>query len=158
MFEGEVPDKKILLNHIRNAYKQMKQEDISNIALPKSVGTYDKYDKDISEDIEFEKGTPIFNKASMIYNLIVKENKLPYMEINNGSKMKYVFVRPNNKFNTNVVAFIGNYPKEFNEIFKIDYDMIFEKQYLNIVQRIFDVLEFGQITMKDSNLMKLFDE
>lgn len=162
MFEGgpeDRPNKLKMLNHIRNANKEFQKQDISDIALPKAVKTYDKYDTEISEDeMDFESGTPIFNKASMIYNMVIKDLNLPYVEIKNGYKMKYIFTKTNNKYQAKYVAFIGKYPKEFESIFEPDIKKIFEKQYLNIVQRIFDVLEFGQITMKDSNLMKLLED
>ena len=72
--------------------------------------------------------------------------------------MKYIFVNPNNKYQTPVVAFVGHWPKEFNDIFKLDYDMIFEKQYLNVAQRIFDTLGFGKMVLKESKLSRLIDD
>lgn len=162
MFAGDsetLPNKDNMLNHIRQGYKEFQKQPISDIALPKSVGTYDKYDTEISVgQIHFEKGTPIYNKASMVYNLIIKDLNLPYTEIKNEGKMKYVFVNPNNKYQTPVVAFVGHWPKEFNDIFKLDYDMIFEKQYLNVAQRIFDTLGFGKIVLKESKLSRLIDD
>lgn len=159
MFSGDsetLPNKIAMQNHIREGYKEFKKQKIADIALPKSVGTYDKYDTEISVgNMNFEKGTPIFNKASMIYNLIIKEKNLPYVEIKDGDKMKYAFVHQNNVYKTNVVAFIGNWPKEFDDIFQIDYDEMFDKQYLRIAQRMFDTLGFGKIILKDSKLSKL---
>lgn len=162
MFAGDsetLPNKDKMLAHIRQGYKEFLKQPISDIALPKSVGTYDKYDTEISVgQIHFEKGTPIFNKASMVYNLVIKEHNLPYKEIKNEDKMKYVFVSPNNKYQMPVIAFVGNWPKEFDNIFKLDYDMIFEKQYLNVAQRIFDTLGFGKIVLKESKLSRLIGE
>jgi hypothetical protein len=56
-----------------------------------------------------------------------------------------------------VIGYIGNFPKEFNKLFLIDLDTQFEKQFLNVAQRMFDTLGFGTIQMKDSKINKLFD-
>ena len=57
-----------------------------------------------------------------------------------------------------VVKIECNYPKEFQKIFKIDYDEQFEKQFKAIGQRMFDVLDFGEITLKDSKIMSFIEE
>lgn len=158
MFEDEEPNKERMLKIIRTDYEEMKKQTISEIALPKGIGDYDKYFVDISSNQSFIKGTPIFNRASIYYNHIIKEYNLPYVEIRTGTKMKYVFVKDNNKYKTNVVGFVGNWPEEFNKIFTIDYDEIFEKQYMNIAQRMFDTLGFGLVTLKESKLMKMFED
>ena len=119
----------------------------------------EKYESDISIDNKnFVTRTPIFNRASMVYNLVIKQNNFPYVEIKTGSKMKYIFVKPNNKYKTDVIGFIGTWPKEFDNIFKIDFDEQFDKQYLNVAQRLFDAIGLGLITLKDSKLLSLIEE
>jgi DNA polymerase elongation subunit (family B) len=103
-------------------------------------------------------GTPMHNRAAIVYNFIIKSEQLPYMEIFNGTKLKYVFVESKNKYKTNVVGYIGNYPKEFNKIFKIDFNEQFEKQFRAIAQRMFDTLDFGVITLKDSKIVSIIEE
>jgi len=157
--EYSYPNKDDMLEYIRSAYKEFKSQSIQDISAPKGINGYNKYDVVLDETFSnFKPHTPMHNKASMIYNFIIKKEHLPYMEINDGTKMKYVFVNPRNKYKTNVIGYVGNYPKEFQKIFKIDYDEQFEKQFKAIGQRMFDVLDFGEITLKDSKIMSFIEE
>ena len=154
MFKGDKPNREEMLEFIRSCNKEFKKQTIEDISIPKGVKDYQKYKVDLTKDYScFKPCTPIHNRSSIVYNHVIRSNKLPYIEVNNGTKIKYVFVDSNNKYKTNVIAFVGNYPKEFNKMFKIDYQEQFEKQFLGIAQRMFDVLDFGVITMNDSKIM-----
>lgn len=159
MFQGERPNKQNMLNHIRQAFNEFKTFNISQIATPKGVKDYDAYSIELDQSYSnFKPHTPIHNRASIIYNQTIKDNNLPYMEIFNGTKLKYIYTKENNKYKSNIIGFIGNYPKEFESIFTIDYEEQFNTQYLNIAQRFFDTLGFGQVTLKDSKLLRLIEE
>lgn len=159
MFQGERPNKQNMLNHIRQAFNEFKTFNISQIATPKGVKDYDTYSIELDQSYSnFKPHTPIHNRASIIYNQTIKDNNLPYMEIFNGTKLKYIYTKENNKYKSNIIGFIGNYPKEFESIFTIDYEEQFNTQYLNIAQRFFDTLGFGQVTLKDSKLLRLIEE
>lgn len=159
MFINDLPDKEMMLKYVRQAFIDFKKQNISDISSPKGVGDYEKYYVDMTKSLtDFLPSTPIFNRASIVYNHIIKELSLPYVEIATGSKMKYIYVNPNNKYKTNVVGYVGNWPKEFDKLFKIDYDVQFEKQYLQIAQRLFDILGFSLITLKESRLSKLMED
>jgi len=159
MFEGERPNKQNMLNHIRKAFNEFKTHNINEISTPKGVKDYDAYSIELDQSYSnFKPHTPIHNRASIIYNQTIKDNNLPYMEIFNGTKLKFIYTKENNKYKSNIIGFIGNYPKEFESIFTIDYEEQFNTQYLNIAQRFFDTLGFGQVTLKDSKLLRLIEE
>ena len=42
--------------------------------------------------------------------------QLKLQKINNGTKMRFIYVQTNNILNTNVIGFIGNYPEKFKEL------------------------------------------
>ena len=157
MFEGDTPDKDKMTQFIRKTYKEFVQQPLEQISTPKGVGDYDKYSIPLSLPFQYKAHTPMANKASIIYNYIIKERKLPLQEVSNGTKIKYIYVLESNKYKTNVIGYVGNFPKEFSKIFIFDLDTQFEKQFLNIAQRMFDTLGFGTIQMKDSKINKLFD-
>lgn len=160
MFEGDCPDHKNMQEFIRAANKQFKNLAINEVASPKSVTDYDKYNVEIDK-IPFNNflpHTPIHNRASIIYNKVIKDHNLPYVEIKNGSKLKYVYVHENNAYKTDVIGFVGNWPKEFDNFFKIDFKKQFEKQYLNIADRMFETLGFGPVVLKPSKMSKLIEE
>jgi hypothetical protein len=156
MFEGDVPSKEEMTKFVRKTYKEFKTTKLEDISSPKGVSDYDKYAIPMTLPFEFAPHTPMAHKSGIIYNYIVREHKLPLMEVTNGSKLKYVYVYPNNKYKTNVIGYIGNYPKEFDKHFRIDLETQFEKQFLNVAQRMFDTLGFGVIQLKDSKIKNLF--
>jgi hypothetical protein len=141
-----------------------KVDKVSHLKPGDAFGKYilskkESYTVDLSKDLDiYLSGTPIHNRAAIVYNYIIESLKLPYMEIANGTKIKYVFVNSKNKYKTNVIGYVGNYPKEFSKMFKIDYDEQFEKQFRNIAQRMFDTLGFGEITLKDSKILSFIEE
>jgi DNA polymerase elongation subunit (family B) len=156
MFAGDVPNKDDMTKFVRKCYKEFKTTKLEDISSPKGVSDYDKYAIPMTLPFEFAPHTPMAHKSGIIYNYIVREHKLPLMEVTNGSKLKYVYVYPNNKYKTNVIGYIGNYPKEFDKHFRIDLETQFEKQFLNVAQRMFDTLGFGVIQLKDSKIKNLF--
>ena len=50
--------------------------------------------------------------------------------IQDGEKIKYIFLRKPNPFNENVISFISDFPGEFNLTEYIDYDTMYEKGFL----------------------------
>lgn len=169
MFEGEQPDKIKMLTYIRRCFNEFKNQPVENIATPKAVKGYTKYLVPLSNNMSFISRTPIHNKASMIYNYIIQELNAPFSPITDGSKMKFVFIKKTMRNNSPlkvldviknepVVGFVGNYPPIFNDMFTIDFDKQFETQFLNIAQRMFDTLNFGEIVLKESKMMSLLEE
>jgi len=157
MFEEDVPNKDRMTQFVRKAYKEFIKQPIEQISSPKGVNDYDKYSIPLELPMNFLPHTPMAHKSGMIYNYIVKTFKLPLQEVSNGTKIKYIYVYEQNKFKTNVIGYIGNFPKELKKYFELDLDTQFEKQFLNVAQRIFDSLGFGTIQMKDSKINKLFE-
>lgn len=156
MFVGDSPNNKNMLNHIKLAQKEFLKLHINDISTPKGLGDYEKYEVELDNTFDnFVSKTPIHNRAAIIYNKVIKDRHLPYVEIKSGTKLKFIYVHPNNPYKTDVVGFVGNWPKEFDNIFKVDFETQFEKQYLNVAQRIFDTLGFGKIVLKESKLSKL---
>lgn len=132
-------EKNLLL--IRGVFSEFKKHDVDEIANVGSVSDYQKYATDsVEETLLFDKGTPMRNKASIVYNHIVEKMRLPLSKIDSGSKIKYIHIVPDEKFNNaDVIAWIGNYPTEFRGLFKIDYEKQFET-FLNVLERMHTVL------------------
>ena len=142
-----------MLRKIKKGFVTQKVEDISSVS---GVKEYTKYalntDYYVKNGLKFKDSTPIHNRASIIYNMLVKKYKLPYMSVADGTKIKYIYIDPKNQTSNNVIAFIGNYPKEFEQWFKIDFDLQFEKTFLSVIQRMFDVLQWGNIILTKNKL------
>lgn len=153
-------DKELILKSIRKYKKDFLIEDIKNIAFPRGIKEYTKYAKDVSfylkNKLSYPSSCPIHVRAAMNYNYIVAKNKFKLIPISNGNKIKFVFVKPNNILNQNVIGFINEWPKEFNDIFEIDYETQFEKSFISVIERFFEVLNWGEVNLKVSKLKDFF--
>lgn len=159
IFQGEHPDKDAVMKYLKKVKKEYKTQKMEDISFNKSVNEYTKYAKDTSYyvnhgNVIVKKGTPMHVRASMYYNFMIGKYNLPYMQIGNGMKFKYVYINPKNILGTDVIAFIGNWPKEFDKYFKINHKVQFEKSFLKAIQNIYYVMNWGEINFKAGGLNK----
>jgi DNA polymerase elongation subunit (family B) len=123
------------------------------ISFPRSVNGLKKYHdpKQI-----YSKGTPINARGSLLYNYYIKKNNLThkYPLIQEGEKIKFIMLRTPNKINENVIAFIQTFPVELGLDKSIDYDLQFDKSFLEPLKTILDTI--GWKTEKVNTLEALF--
>ena len=102
---------------------------IEDIAFPRSVNGIKKFGS--SHSIS-QKGTPMHTKGALLYNHLIKQNKLGnrYPFIQEGDKIKFIQLRQPNPFGQNVISFITNVPKELDIHKYIDYDIQYEKAFV----------------------------
>lgn len=152
-------DKEKVLEHIRTIRKEFRKEDISNIAFPRGVSEYTKYALPIKtylkEGLIYKKATPIHVRASINYNYTLEKYGLKLIPITNGTKMKFLHISDNNFLHQNIIGFINQYPEKFKDLFKPDYDLQFQKSFTAVLDRFFEVMEWGPISLQKSNLKKL---
>ena len=131
--EDEVID---FIDDARAKFKKMPPEDIS---FPRTVSDVNKHK---SHSTIYAKGTPIHVRGALLYNYYVKENKLDnkYSLINNGEKIKFVYLKKANPIRENVISFISDFPLELGIDKYIDYDLQFEKAFLDPVKVILDAI------------------
>lgn len=109
----------------------------------KSIKEYTKYVPEpieyyVENGFDYSKVGGIFqSKVALAYNYMLARYKLRYQPIVNGSKFNYLFVKPNNRNNIRAIAFIGNWPAEFNEHFEIDYEEMFRKAFMPVIESMF---------------------
>ena len=136
IFENQDKDKS--LKQIQKIFKQFKKQEVDKIASVSSVGKFNDYNTNNIN--KFKSGTPNHYKASMCTNYLIDKYSLPYMKIAQGSKVKYIRVQDRNEVGNDAIAWIGNYPEEFKEKFKLDYALQFEKTFLGVLSRMWWVL------------------
>jgi len=129
--EDEVID---FIDKSRSKFKSLPPEQIS---FPRSVSDVVKYKS--SSNI-YSKGTPIHARGALLFNHYIKENKLDnkYSLIKNGEKIKFCYLKKPNIIHENVISFIQEFPKELNLNQYIDYDLQFEKAFLDPLKTILD--------------------
>jgi DNA polymerase elongation subunit (family B) len=86
----------------------------------------------------------------------VKKKKLTskYPLIQEGEKIKFLYLKTPNSINENVISFFQNLPPEFGVDKSIDYDLQFEKSFLDPLKGILTTI--GWKTEKQASLEFLF--
>ncbi len=123
-------DEDALHNYIAEFKDKYLGYEPEQIAFPRSCNNLRKYFS--SSDI-FIKGTPIHIKGSLIYNWHLKNQNLDqkYPLIQEGDKIKFILLKEPNPFKFNVCAYLSTLPREFNLKDYIDYEVQFEKTFLD---------------------------
>jgi len=134
----------------RSEFKKLPPEDIS---FPRSASDVVKYQS--SSDI-YSKGTPIHIRGALLFNHYIKQKKLTnkYSLIQNGEKIKFCYLKKPNIIHENVISFISDFPKELDLDKYVDYDLQFEKAFLEPLKAILDAI--GWSVEKTINLELFF--
>ena len=124
------------IDKCRLDFKKLKPEEI---AFPRSVSDVVKYRS--HSDI-YVKGTPIHCRGALLFNHYIKQNKLTnkYSLINNGEKIKFLYLKKPNIIQENVISFIQDFPTELGLDKYIDYDLQFEKSFVEPLKAILDAI------------------
>ena len=102
------------------------------------------------------RSTPIHVKGAILYNHYLKQLSLTkqYPMIQNGEKLKFTYLKQPNPFKDSVISYPVRLPKEFGLHGFIDYDMQFEKAFLEPIKVILDCM--GWTTEKANSLDDFF--
>jgi DNA polymerase elongation subunit (family B) len=138
------------IDKCRNDFKALPPE---QIAFPRSVSDVIKYK---SHSSIYTKGTPIHCRGALLFNHYVKEKKLTnkYSLITNGEKIKFLYLKKPNIIHENVISFIQDFPHELGLDKYIDYDLQFEKSFVEPLKAILDAI--GWNVEKTVNLELFF--
>jgi DNA polymerase elongation subunit (family B) len=150
MMSGTEDDMIDFVSKCRDEFKSLPPE---QIAFPRSASDVRKYHS--NSDI-YSKGTPIHVRGALLFNHYIKNKKLTnkYSLINNGEKIKYIFLKKPNIIQENVISFIQEFPKELGLDKYVDYELQFEKSFIDPLKSILDVI--GWNMEKTVNLESFF--
>ena len=95
-------------------------------------------------------------RGCLLFNHNLKEKKVDhkYNLIENGEKIKYVYLKKPNPIGENVMSFISELPGEFGLTPFLDYDTMFTKGFIDPLKGILDTI--GWKTERTSSLEDFF--
>lgn len=133
--------------------KEFKTLPIQDIAFPRGINGIVKY---YDPKAMFQMGTPIHTRGALIYNHYVKTSGLTkaYPLITDGEKIRFVFLKEPNPVQSNVISFPQVLPKEIGLHGYIDYNLQFQKSFLDPLKIILDCI--GWTTEKTNSLGDFF--
>jgi DNA polymerase elongation subunit (family B) len=90
----------------------------------------------------YRKGTPIHVRGSLLYNHHLKAKALDkkYQLIHNGDKVKFIYLLVPNSIQENVVAFPDFLPEELELNKYIDYNLQFQKTFIDPIDIILSAI------------------
>ena len=150
MMNGTEDDVIKFIDDARTKFNNLPPEEI---AFPRSVSDVKKHK---SHSTIYAKGSPIHVRGALLYNHYIKEYGLQnkYSEINNGEKIKFIYLKKANPIRENVISFISEFPREIGVDRYIDYELQFNKAFLEPLKTILDAI--GWNVEKTVNLELFF--
>ncbi|MBJ29702.1 MAG: DNA polymerase [Euryarchaeota archaeon] len=135
------------ISGFRKKFEQLPLEDIS---FPRSCNNIQKFTS--TKDI-YGKGCPIHVRGSLLYNHYIKKHKIAHKFplIQEGEKIKYLYLRKPNRIGENVISFFQTLPTEFELDGSVDYEVQFDKSFLSPIKGILDAIGWTpekQITLE----------
>jgi DNA polymerase elongation subunit (family B) len=134
--EGTETDTQGYIRDFRSHFKTLPPEDVS---FPRGVSNLDKW---IDREHLFKKSCPIHVRGALTYNNAIKQNDLTtrYENVTTGTKIKFCYLKLPNRLGQNVVSFPLNLPPELGLHSFVDYDMMFDKTFLDPLEPILDAV------------------
>ena len=150
MLNGQESDMHKFVADFKQEFKTLPVESISS---PRGLNGMKEYADSVTI---YRKSTPIHSKGALIFNHFLKEFKLDkqYPLIQQGEKIKYIYLKLPNTFNQSVISFTSRIPKEFDIEKYVDYDLQFEKVFLEPIKIILECMNWH--TEKQSSLEDFF--
>ena len=148
-----IRDREEVIDYIDDCREKFKTLPPEDIAFPRTASNVQKYK---ASSTIYAKGTPIHIRGALLFNHYVKQKKLDnkYSLIGNGEKVKFLYLKKPNIIQENVISFIQDFPTEIGLDKYVDYDLQFEKSFVEPLKAILDAI--GWNVEKTVNLELFF--
>jgi DNA polymerase elongation subunit (family B) len=142
-----------LHNYIENFREHFNGLPAEEVSFPRGCNGLSNYSDSLTL---YKKGTPIHVKGAILYNHYLKEKKLTkkYPFVQDGDKLKFTYLKMPNPFKDTVISYPSRLPPEFGLQEFIDYELQFEKTFLEPIKTILDLV--GWTVEKTNSLEDFF--
>jgi len=148
IISGTEAEAQRFIQDFRNEFKTLNPE---QVAFPRRVSNITDWH---DNKTIYKKSCPIHVRGSLLFNKHLKYNKLQqqYELITNGSRIKFCYLKLPNPIKENVIAFQDALPKELKLHNYIDYDLQFNKTFIEPLNLILHSIGWSaeeQTTLED---------
>ena len=148
IISGTEAEAQRFIQDFRNEFKTLNPE---QVAFPRRVSNITDWH---DHKTIYKKSCPIHVRGSLLFNKHLKYNKLQqqYELITNGSRIKFCYLKLPNPIKENVIAFQDALPKELKLHNYIDYDLQFNKTFIEPLNLILHSIGWSaeeQTTLED---------
>ena len=128
-----------LIKYIEDIKKETNSQDYSEISFPRGVNGLNKYQS--KSDI-YQKGTPIHVRGALLYNYYIRKNNIQnkHQIIQEGEKIKFVYLKMPNPIMENCISYFSEIPKEFGLDNYIDHNLQFDKSFLKPLENVLECI------------------
>lgn len=127
-----------VIDYIEKCRQEFRQLPFEDVAFPRGCKGINKY---LDASSIYKKGTPIHVRGALMYNHYLAEwditRSMPVMD---GDKVKFCYLKLPNPIRENVIATPGTLPREMNMDKYIDYDMQFDKSFVEPIKSVFEAI------------------
>ena len=143
-----------LINFIEQIKEDTRKQNYLNIAFPRGCNGLQKYG---SKGSIYKSGTPIQVRGALLYNHYVRSNNLThkYPLIQEGEKIKFLYLKMPNPIQENVISFFSTLPVELNLDKYVDYKKQYEKSFYEPLKNVVECI--GWNTEHKVSLMNFFN-
>ena len=146
-------DEAALQNFILAARQEYLKLPPEEIAFPRGVNGLKKY---TSSGQIYAKGCPMHVRGALLFNYYIKQLKInnKYEEIQEGEKIKFLYLLTPNRIKENCIGFTSKLPEEFQLTNMVDYDTMWNKSFIEPLNGIIEGM--GWNTTPQASLFDLF--
>jgi DNA polymerase elongation subunit (family B) len=139
-------------------YEIFKKLPLEDIAFVMGVKGYEKY-ANRCNGFESVKGMPKHVKAAYYHNILLDRFGIErkYEKMASGDKVRFFEVKKPNSFGLSVIGYKYYYPKEFQSLFEIDYEKMFEKIIYSVIERFYEAVQWTVKKPGNDAQIDLFD-
>ena len=143
-----------IIDFIEQIKQDTKQQGYLNIAFPRGCNGLQKYS---NRKTIYGARTPIQVRGALLYNYYVRSNDLThkYPLIQEGEKIKFLYLKMPNPIGENVISFFNTLPAEFNLDKYVDYKTQFDKSFYDPLRNVLECI--GWDTERKVSLMSFFN-
>ena len=142
-----------LIEYIEKKRAEWESLSPEEIGFPRTANNVERYADAVSL---YKKSTPMHVRGALLFNHYLKQKEVTnkFNFIGSGEKIKYIQLRTPNPTGENVISFINEFPVEFGLHSFIDYDIMYQKGFIDPLKGILDVI--GWKTEKQATLFDFF--